>query len=461
MLKNLPDFLPAGLVKDLRQSFHSPIYLILYGLAMLFIGANYLASSGKYSLGESAMMLQLPLFLLLIPLRASVTVAADTAQTGANFLQMTALSSRSLAWGVMLSSLLQILVTALIIAVFLTALSLTPQQRDLMDFWKYLGGCAMGSALMTGFLMVTARVSLIFRLGFAFPLMVLLVGCFVQLLMLPEGIDSGARWLFATLNLIVLLAMLVELVRRAYASPAENTVCGVRILMLFPLLFFVVAKLAGVEPDLVKMQLQISCCSAMALSTLEAALPAIELPERRIRQGWWRWLATIKEKSVRGSVLYLWVVGLAILACLLWLLSQGSRISDFLPLTGSSLIYCLPGSLAERWEFSAVIAFPIRWIFSVLVSLVLLDIFCKCSNPNRFVQFVIITVALVLLGAFFGFAGLTTLWPYTCLFDGGISLVSEGDAERSLEMIITMNYIALILSILMTVTLFLRKRRVS
>lgn len=445
MLKNLPDYVPAGLVKDLRQSLHSPVYLILYGIAMMLIWILYM-SSGR----GAAFFIQVPLFLLLIPLRASLTVAADTNPRGNNFMQLTALSSREIAWGIMLSSLLQMLITALFISLIIGLLSLAPQQRwPIAECWEALAGCVIGGALMTGFLMLAARVNLIFRLGAAVLLVGVLGGVFHEVL----KAESWWIWPLLLTNAAIALLLLVEFARRGYASPSENTTRMVQLLTLTPLALFAVLQLLGAEKTAVVTQLLLGCWIACIAATLNIALP-VSLPPRKAEVAV-RWLPRLVQKpGVPQAALFLCLVAVAVAACLVWGAPPEGIALDFQSEEGGTVF---PYELST-WKLLVSMGVPAKWLFSVLLTVLVLDGVSARSHPNRLLYFAIVAASLLLLGIIVGsYTDITCIWPYACLLHVPSYFPSPQEFRSDLDMLILTNAAALVASLLILILILKKK----
>lgn len=452
MLKNLPDCIPAGLVKDLRQALHSPVYLILYGIAMMLIGILYL-DTGSFS----ATAFQIPLFLLLIPLRASMTVASDTHPRGNNFMQLTALSSRAIVWGIMLSSLLQILFTAAIIALIIGLLSLAPHgNHNIVRLWECLGGCVIGGALMTGFLMIASRVNLVFRLGAAAILAIMLVNACSTIL----REDSWWAWPLLLINAVLSLLVLVEFARRGYASPSENTTLAPRLLALTPLALYAILQLAGVGQNAATTQLLYGCWIACIAATLDIALPVV-LPPRQKGSNI-RWLPrVIQAPGVPQAALFLYLVAALVAAGLFW----GGR--ELFPMTDFSVFdqmcedrtcqEAFPEDLIHRWQLLVSMGLPIKWLFSVLLTVVILDGVSKRSHPNRLLYFAIVAFALLILGIVFdSHTSITSMWPYSSLIRVPSAFPTRELFQENLDTLFLTNLTALLVSILLLIVV-LRK----
>lgn len=450
MLKKLPDFVPAGLVKDLRQSLSSPVYLILYGIAMLLIWILYMGMEITAVFG-----LQIPLFLLLIPLRASMTVASDTHPRGNNFMQLTALSSREIVWGVMLSSLLQLLITACFIALIVALLSMDPNPRTAAKigmYWKGLAGCTIGGALMTGLLMLAARVSLLFRMGAAFILMMGACAMFCSIM------EEESWWIWPMLlgNALISLFLLVEFARRCYSSPSENTTRAARLFMLTPLAFYIVLQLTGVEPNAAVTQLLFGCWIAFIGATLDIALPITFPPQQK--EAAVRWLPhALQMPGVPQASLFLFLVAALAAACLSW---GGTELFQvrITSITDNTVPNEVPAEMLSCWQLLVSVGIPVKWLFSVLVTALVLDIVRKRSNPNRLLYFGIVAVSLLLLGIIVNsYVGIVCMWPYSCLLDVPSSFLSLKKFETSLNMLTLTNLVSFLGSVLILFVVFKKR----
>ena len=93
--RNFSDYLPAALIRDLRQTYRSPFFLISYALILLYIWLRSM-DGGLDSVSSLAPLL----LMIVIPLRAAQAVSADTRIRGTNFMRLTPLSSRRIVWGI-------------------------------------------------------------------------------------------------------------------------------------------------------------------------------------------------------------------------------------------------------------------------------------------------------------------------------------------------------------------------
>lgn len=447
---NMPDSVPAGLVKDLRQSLSSPVYLILYGIAMLLIGILYMGTENTVVFG-----LQIPLFLFLIPLRASMTVASDTHPRGNNFMQLTALSSREIVWGVMLSSLLQLLITAFLIALIIALLSLDPNPSTaarIGTYWEGLAGCIIGGALMTGLLMLAARVSLLFRMGAAFVLM--MGACAVFSSSMRE--ESWWIWPMLVGNAVIFLFVLVEFARRCYASPSENTTRVARILMLTPLAIYVVLQLAGVEQNAAVTQLVFGCWIAFVGATLDIALPITFLPQHN--KAAVRWLPKVLRKpGVPQASLFLFLVAALTAACLSWGGMELFHVSID-NMTEEAFLDVIPAEMLSSWQLQVSVGVPVKWLFSVLVTVLALDFIRKRTNPNRLLYFGIVAVSLLLLGIVVNsYVRIESMWPYSCLLNVPSYFLSLEGFKKCMNVLTLTNSVSFLGSVLILFIVFKKR----
>ncbi len=268
--KHFSDILPPALVKDWRQCFRSrstlALFILLEVLGWLLLFSTAADRDGTPSaylrsmenLGEQLYALGVVALCLVIPFRAGSTVAADTRARGSNFLMLTPLSARSIAWGTWSSGALMVLLAAAIaspllvvrpamIAAYPYAGSLdvaTFPWKDLIHdglvlFWLVLVGWAM-----TAFYMFTASLPRFMRVC-------LLVFCIImglatmdidreleKLFGFSHGLPDLLLLLLRVVDLGLLLVLFLEFARRHYAAPAENCSRSVRLLAPLPLLIY-------------------------------------------------------------------------------------------------------------------------------------------------------------------------------------------------------------------------------
>ena len=107
----LPDWLPAVLVRDVRQLLRSPKYLVVALVVLVLLALSVRPDEPGESL---SFMLGLATLLgcLVVPLRMGLVVEAETRVPGLNFIRLTRLGPWRVVWGMWLSGALQVLVLA-------------------------------------------------------------------------------------------------------------------------------------------------------------------------------------------------------------------------------------------------------------------------------------------------------------------------------------------------------------
>ncbi len=117
----LTDLLPAAMVKDLRQSLRSPLYLLLMVLsvAMLYIFMQPRAGYAAHQLignWDTLIFFMTVLLVLFVPAHAARSIAGDIRERGSNFLLLCPLSAGRIIWGQFLSGAVQLALLALSLA---------------------------------------------------------------------------------------------------------------------------------------------------------------------------------------------------------------------------------------------------------------------------------------------------------------------------------------------------------
>ncbi len=117
----ITDLLPAAMVKDLRQSLRSPLYLLLMVLsvAMLYIFMQPRVGFEEYQLignWETLIFFMTVLLVLFVPAHAARSIAGDIRERGSNFLRLCPLSAGRIIWGQFLSGAVQLALLALSLA---------------------------------------------------------------------------------------------------------------------------------------------------------------------------------------------------------------------------------------------------------------------------------------------------------------------------------------------------------
>lgn len=228
----LPDWLPAVLVRDVRQVLRSPKYLLAALVVMGLLALNVRPDAPETL--EGVRMIAALLGCLVVPLRAGMVVEAETRTPGLNFIRLTRLGSWRVVWGMWLSSALQVL--ALAVLMFGVLLWLRPLgERQVAEWLPFV------LVVSQGWLLV-ALAQAFYAAGGAVR-----VACFLVALF---GVGVEGAWLDEELRRfpdaatcapqlgvlllahgVMMLTFLAE-ARRPYAHPAENCSVAVRWLSL-------------------------------------------------------------------------------------------------------------------------------------------------------------------------------------------------------------------------------------
>ncbi len=409
--KYLSDYLPAALVKDWRQCFRSRNYLILAALLLLVGWAMLAVVASDTSMGNLGSMLYLVFTVtlcLVIPLRAGMTVAADTRERSSNFLMLTPLSARSIVWGTWCSSACMVLMAALLllpiclVGEVLRAASLHGGGINLMQIdWVAfgydaltLGALALGGWVMAAFFMFCAGLPMVLRIalllamwGFSFEMVVSgnFIFCAPEKRLLPEL----AVLLPGLLNAFLLLLLFLELARHHYSTPAENCSRSVRLLALLPLLLFVVqagvSYARGASLGCPEMQRSFALVYLGTAVIADALLPSCSLPPRQRRL--WRWLpGWFQSPGFVPSVLC--CTG-AVLLSLVPALQLGAEAAGLLP--------CELVDLGSRSKMQAALVSGARTLnvgVTLLFWLLLTDCICRRNSAKRPLVYVAVGLAI-------------------------------------------------------------------
>lgn len=402
--RNFSDYLPAALIRDLRQTYRSPFFLISYALILLYIWLRSM-DGGLDSVSSLAPLL----LMIVIPLRAAQAVSADTRIRGTNFMRLTPLSSRRIVWGIWLSVFLQIALTTAILSLLVMPESGAVVYESYVDGDKIVTVAvnARGWHLQT--LLHTAEAGLVLCAFFMFcsglaPVFryCLYGGC------LLAAFGSMSFTAFAGMNgsyelasagtlilqgswAILLVVLFLELARRSYAPPAENCSVSVRLIGLLPLLIFLAMWGLGVDVSLTENQLLMALGFMVLAAVADAMLPCWNLPVHKKR------CLPLLPKIIQlpglfPSCLYMVLVA-ALGIAVTWLYVRH-------PLEGG---YCdtLQAQIAilDDWHLPLLILlrFGLLTLYSLLVTVLLVDLFVRRGNPNRPVAFAIAALGLFLL----------------------------------------------------------------
>ncbi len=392
------DYLPPIIVRDLRRSLRTRSYCITLGLAFLaalwvqFQAITHPATHTNFSSGAKLAFIAVTLFWFIIPNRAGAVVSADARVRGTNFLTLTPLSSRSIILQMWLSAAAQIVIIAAVGSLFLvwrhamhieaqpstisrlidtTAMGNVP--RTPAQDWAIYGIIVLCGLVMCAVSLFLAQLNRIFRIAGLIFVLSLLWGWMqdnIQLLLLHpnpqryllEQISAEDRVALTAMALLSIAALL-ELARRCYAAPAENCSRVLRLLVLLPLLCSVVMytiNLPLANRIAIENTLSFSVYFALAACMSDALLPS---PTHRNRaEPMLPWVPRYLQQNGFGpAALFLTLVLFAV--------------------TG---IQCLTASAYyTETQITRLFTETAAVVYYLLLGLLLTDMVCKRSNPNR------------------------------------------------------------------------------
>lgn len=441
--RNFSDYLPPALVKDLRQTWRSSIFLAIYFILPLFC---LVVTESR----ETALTVSAPLMLMLvIPMRAAQSVSADTRIRGTNFMKLTPLSSRSIVQGIWLSVAVQILLTALLLAaIFMTshtmgepfvetsyfqsegALKSLSESTDYTKgawYAQYLLICSMGGLVTTAFFMFTACVAPFFRYCIygGFLIAAISYAAAMSQIHFRFPLLDAEIYVLGGIDVALLVLLFLELARRGYAPPAENCSRSVRLLSLAPLAVFVAMWLSASAPTYAEAQLIFALGYMGFAAVADILLPCWSLPVHRSRC-----LPLIpRVLQVPGlfpSCLFL-VLAMLIGSLCTWLYVE-HPVPDSIWGQSKGVI-----SVLKHWNLPLLIIldFSMMLLYSLLATVLLLDLFMRRGNPNRPVVFLLLCYALMCVAGVLG-------CPYGLPFGGLLSsVVPSGDTVHRLAEILS------------------------
>lgn len=414
MNKYVSDFLPAVLVKDLRQAFRSRGYVAL----LLLCAAGAWLSAWSTVVDEHSVsdgvgvfvrvswhgLLMVFVFLFCIPWRAGSAVKGDTRVKGTNFLMLTPVTSRRIVWSVWLSSVVQMLLM-LVPFVPLYLYLEHHGESELNTLWQI----AAAGVVMSAVQMFAARLHPLLRFGLlAYILMQVLSVLFssssLLLLLLQPGKGGVAvsAWQYGGMGALAALSvvLLLEFTRRYYAPLTEN--CSVGYRTVLPVVFAVGAVLCwkgettiGYElqrdfggadaPTSVFLQTLVNLRTVAAVMILLAALADAVMPSCRIPAHDRRCLPWLPK--------LLQVPGLA--AATLWLvIALGfGFLLEVMPAAGADPLAALREAAPDAARGVLDTA------YMVLLCLLAVDVCCKRESALRPVVFFVLLAALSLFNA--------------------------------------------------------------
>ena len=396
MNKHISDYLPAAVVRDLRQSIRNSFYkacLLLSIPAALWILLGSPQGNGYLMTG-----LAIVLMWFIIPNRAGAAVTADAKVKSTNFMVLTPLTSRRIVWGIWFSAAIQIVVVAAVGALLLVWRHHLPAQAELtpdlrmLDWMVYGVICAIG-ILMCAIFMFLAQVNRIFRIAGELFILMNLWGWITSnsmMLMLSEhpvndifnGYSVFHRLLLGFDFIMLLLAML-ELSRRCYASAMENCSRMVRYLALVALLSIPFATCIAPEDDyaitahiaIVYMYITLVCMS-------DAMLPT-HSPVCRSTSPWKRVVTYLQSPGVGQSTLVMVLIMLLYTVIFAWY----------------DKVHLNPAAYAIDAGPTPFLHSFIAMTYLYVSAILLTDLSCKRNNSNRPVICFGYIIALLMIGS--------------------------------------------------------------
>lgn len=442
MNRYLSDFLPPSLVLDIRRTLRSRVYVVTLLLVLLAaVWLQYAAieaqenASGTFDSSSSLLVVLATIMMwFIIPNRAAGAVSADAKVKGTNFMMLTPLSSRRIIWGTWFSSVFQLLLVAALGALvmwwrhsamvepaagggesFVSRLVMTfmPAADDralqMSREWTMYGLLVGTGVVMCAVFLFLAQLSRFFRVMAGLAALAFIWGGFSPYFITTEwftqpGYDpigyfldqfSGCSLYVWAADAAVLVWVLLELARRAYASPAENCSRGVRLIALLPIISVpLLYLLLPGEVELLRAQCEFAMYFAVFACMSDALLPTYSLPAHA-KRSWVVLPRCLQVPGVGQAALYVVLVLALCQGLHLWLQTMNGEVDcGYFRITVENLRQGEYGGLLYMIEI-------IKWLtlsYTLLFTLLLTDLFCKRTNVNRPVVFGVILMALMIFG---------------------------------------------------------------
>ncbi len=409
--KHWSDYLPPALVKDWRQCLRSRGFMVLFVLLQLagwfFVlrtaSDAWLSSSDVDSLRGTLFYIGLLALVIVLPYRAGAAVSADTRVRGTNFLMLTPLSARRIVWGTWCSTAVQILLAALLaLPMLLACACMKVSQAEAAVDWACLADDATVLALlvllgwlMSTVFMFTAGLSRFFRIALLFFTIIVIFSNATSLYIFfafhEQLGESVLDWFLECkvlpqllLDSLAIFLLHLELTRRHYAAPAENCSLSVRVLGLFPLLIFCIMLLQNTSmPEgsvVAGLDMQCAFATVFLLYALlaDALLPTWTMPVHARR-------------ALRGVPVCLQVPGL--LPSTICILLGVALIAL------SNVLYAVSVSDSGEAEIGRTCLIWLNIAYSLLLWLLLTDVFCRRRNRNRPVVYGLVALLCFMFSA--------------------------------------------------------------
>ena len=398
MKKHISDYLPAAMVRDLRQSIRNRIYGICLILGLP--ASLWILLGSPQGNGYVMAFLAIVLMWFIIPNRAGSAVTADAKVKSTNFMILTPLTSRRIVWSIWLSAVAQLTIVAAIGSLLLwwrhnlpEQAALTPELR-LQDWMIYALIYAIG-VLMCAIFMFLAQVSRIFRIAGEIFLLMYLWGFIGQILFILTVSNNPIGELFRHIapyhylllgtNYILLLLTMLELSRRCYAAATENCSFMVRIYALCSLLSIPLFYACfPTDTDIILIHYTYTLLFITLACMSDAMLPT-HSPTYRGSNPLLRKLAYLHTPGVGQSALVMLLMMLIYAGIGIWLNGTTHLNEAIAP------------------EPANILCGIVSVTYLYLVAILLTDLSCKRSNINRPVVCFGYIIALAMFGGFISF----------------------------------------------------------
>ncbi len=171
----LSDLLPPAMLKDLRQSLRSPLYLLLMAISvtLLYLLEQPRGGNAPHLLiyNWSTLLIYITLILIFfVPAHAARSISGDIRERGSNFLQLCPLSAGRIIWGQFLSGAAQLALLVLAMSPLIHQYQLAASPR-----FSWMVDCGLCSLPAYAFCGLTVLLIYILAL-FALAMLMMLAG---------------------------------------------------------------------------------------------------------------------------------------------------------------------------------------------------------------------------------------------------------------------------------------------
>jgi len=413
------DLLPASLVRDLRQSYRSPLYILLVLVSLALIYTSNFDDDFRidHLLIGSTLVIG-----ILVPMRVGQNVSFDLRDRGTNFLKISPLTAAKIIWGQFLSATLQIFVFTLLLfplywqfgktLMIDMPLSTFTVMGYEMASWQIIYYLSALNFLVVLFVvalqLVLAVLPAFCRLGASVVILMsllslssLVIECPYKavpqlggVLLRQYSIDMRALtdsyWLLW--GFVYAIPCLLMLARRHYASGNE---VGSAFIRVWGLLFLIgTAALMhftlGLKESLIFISIPVALITI--ISMIDELLPRkVVIGTTKLRKNS---ICLLSRISPFSNWLYLMIVLLTTTLCVLGIIK-------------------LSGEQYTQHLLWSALAWPLGFIYTAYASLFFTDIISAYTSRNRIVIYGVCTIVISIVGAIVG-AG-SRIFPIHCL----------------------------------------------